>query len=115
MKRRMPLILVLILLVDLAEDNCLGNLKVYLPHPSYKTTVTSSQHHGSNKTAFQHELAFIDLLVSPWHGNDQPVNLRGSAYTLSYSCPNLIKFWWHPPAKGLLHLSFSERSYIAIG
>jgi predicted small lipoprotein YifL len=68
MKLMVLLILVVLLLADLAEDSCLGKLKVYLP-PSDKTTVTSSHHHGSNKTDLRHKLAFIDLLGTPCHCN----------------------------------------------
>jgi hypothetical protein len=76
MKRMVLLILALLLLMDLAEDGCLGKAKVYLPHPSAKTTVTSSHHPGSVKTYFRHELASTDLPGSPRHGYARSVNLH---------------------------------------
>jgi hypothetical protein len=42
MKRAILLILMLMLLVDLAEDGHLGRVKFFLPQHSAKTTVTSS-------------------------------------------------------------------------
>jgi hypothetical protein len=42
MKRMVLLILVLLLLLDLAEDGNLGKFTVYLPHPPAKISVTSS-------------------------------------------------------------------------
>jgi hypothetical protein len=77
MKRTVLLILVLLLMIDLAEDGCLGNVKVYLPHPSSKTFVTSSHNHlDSAKTDLRHELSFKDLPRSPCPGNARPVTLH---------------------------------------
>ncbi|OGP72529.1 MAG: hypothetical protein A2Y80_09850 [Deltaproteobacteria bacterium RBG_13_58_19] len=77
MKRMVLLILVLLLLMDVAEDGCLGKAKVYLPHPSAKTTFTSSHNHPDfAQIDFRHKLAFTDLPGSRCHGNGQPVILR---------------------------------------
>jgi hypothetical protein len=82
MKRMVLLILVLILMIDLAEDGCLGKVTVYLPHPSAKTSVTSSHNHpDSGQTDFRHELASLNLPGSPRHGDAKPVTL-GLPHTL---------------------------------
>ena len=74
MKRIVLLILVLILMLDMAEDGYLGNGRVYLPNPSAKTTLTSSHDcPGSGHTDFLYELRSADLSGSPRHGNAQPV------------------------------------------
>jgi hypothetical protein len=76
MKRMVLLILVLLLLVDLAEDGCLGKVNFYLPNPTAKTSVTSSDHPDSGQTDFRHEIASPDLPGSLHHGDSQPVTLR---------------------------------------
>jgi predicted small lipoprotein YifL len=45
MKRVVLLFLVLMLLMDLADDGCIGKATFYLPHPTAKTTVTSCDSH----------------------------------------------------------------------
>jgi hypothetical protein len=77
MKRMVLLILVLLLVVDMAEDGFLGKVKVYLPHPSAKTSVNSSHHHPApGQTPFRHELVFTDLLGSLLDKDARPVILR---------------------------------------
>jgi hypothetical protein len=76
MKRLVLLILVLILMVDLAEDGYLGKATPYLPCPSAKTSLTSSHNHpGSGQTDFRHELASTDLPGSPHYDEAQPTIL----------------------------------------
>jgi hypothetical protein len=76
MKRMVLLILVLLLMVDLAEDGCLGKATPYLPCPSAKTSVASSHNHpGSGQTDFRHEPTSTDLSGSLRYGNTQPTNL----------------------------------------
>jgi hypothetical protein len=77
MKRLVLFILVLILLVDVAEDGALGKVKFCLPNHSAKTSVTSSYHHpGSGQTDSHHEFSPADLPQSPQYGNARPVTLR---------------------------------------
>jgi predicted small lipoprotein YifL len=77
MKRLVLLILVLLLLVDLAEDGCLGKAMLYLPCPSAKTSVTSChQHPGSGQSDFGHDLASPKVPGSPRHGEARPVSLQ---------------------------------------
>jgi hypothetical protein len=76
MKRLVLLILVFLLMLDFAEDGCLGKATFDLPHPSAKTSVISSSHPVSGQTDCQHELASLDLPGSLRHGDAQPVTLR---------------------------------------
>jgi hypothetical protein len=76
MKRIILLILVLLLMVDIAEDGFLGRVNFYLPHPSAKTSITFSVHPHTGQTDFGHELAFLDLPGRPWYGSTQPVTLQ---------------------------------------
>jgi|WetSurMetagenome_2_1015567.scaffolds.fasta_scaffold202030_2 hypothetical protein len=46
MKRTVLLILVLLLMVDLTEDGCLGQARFYLPHSSARTSVSSPHSHS---------------------------------------------------------------------
>ena len=87
MRRTVLLILALLLMFDLAEDGCLGKAKFDLPHPSAKTSVTSSHHFDSGQVDFRHELASADLPGIPRHADTQPVTL-GVQPTLQiiYSC-----------------------------
>jgi hypothetical protein len=75
MKRMALLILVLLLLVDLAEDGCLGKANFYLPTPSAKTSVTSCPHSDSGHNDFRHKLASINLPGSPLYDIAQPITL----------------------------------------
>jgi hypothetical protein len=77
MKRLVLFLLVLILLVDFAEDGYLGKVKFCPPNHSAKTSVTSSHHHpGSGQTNFQHELASPTVLESPYYGEAWPAGLQ---------------------------------------
>jgi hypothetical protein len=77
MKRLVLFILVLILLVDVAEDGALGKVKFCLPNHSAKTFVTSSHHlPGSGQTDSRHELSLADVPRSPLPGNARLVTLR---------------------------------------
>jgi hypothetical protein len=77
MKRIVLLILVLLLMVDLAEDGCLGKATPYLPSPSSKTSVTSSHNRPvSDRTDFRCELAFTGLWRSLPYSNGQLVILH---------------------------------------
>jgi hypothetical protein len=76
MRRMVLLILVLLLMFDLAEDGCLGKATFNLPHPSAKTSVTSSHHSDSGQVDFRHELATADVPGSPRHADTQPLTLR---------------------------------------
>jgi hypothetical protein len=77
MKRMVLLILVLLLLVDLAEDGCLGKATPYLPCSSSKTTVTSSHNcPGSGQGDFGHELASPKAPGCPRHDEARPVSLQ---------------------------------------
>jgi hypothetical protein len=85
-KRLVLAILALLLLVDLAEDGCLGKATVYLPCPSAKTTVTSSHHPCSAKIDLRLQLASPDLPESPQHDNTKPGSLRISSTLLILHC-----------------------------
>jgi hypothetical protein len=75
--KRMLFILVLILLVDVAEDGFLCKVRFCLPNHSAETSVTSPYYHPDpNQTPFRHELVFTDLLGSLLDKNAQPVILR---------------------------------------
>jgi hypothetical protein len=77
MKRVVLLILVLMLLVDLAEDGCLGKVTFCLPCPSAKTTVTSSHDcPGSGQGDFGHELASPKVPGCSLRGEARPVSLH---------------------------------------
>jgi predicted small lipoprotein YifL len=90
MKRMLLLILVLLLMIDLAEDGCLGKASAYLPCPSAKTTVKSShQHPGSGQGDFGHELSTTNVSVRPCHGEAQPVGLHVSPILLIMHCCHL--------------------------
>jgi hypothetical protein len=70
MKRLVLLILVLMLLVDLAEDGYLGKVTFCLPHPSAKTSVTaSSKYPVSGQSDLGHEPASPNLPGNPCHGD----------------------------------------------
>jgi hypothetical protein len=75
MKRVVLLIMVLFLLVDLAEDGCLGKANFYLPKPSAKTSISSCPHSGSGHTDFLYEFASTDLLESFRHSDTKLVTL----------------------------------------
>jgi hypothetical protein len=69
MKRMVLLILALLLMMDLADDGCLGKPKI-VPAPSpAKTSITSSIHLGSNHIDFWLELPSTDWRGSPRHGD----------------------------------------------
>ena len=77
MKRTMLLILVLLLLVDLAEDGCLGKATLYRPCPSAKPSVNSSHDYpGSGQSDYGHELASPSLPGRSCHGETPPVILQ---------------------------------------
>jgi hypothetical protein len=77
MKRLVLFILVLILLVDFAEDGYLGKVKTCLPNQSAKTSVTSSHHYpGSGPSDFQHELGSPNLKGTSAHGEARSVSLH---------------------------------------
>jgi hypothetical protein len=88
MKRMVLLILVLLLMVDLAEDGFLGNAKVYLPGPSAETSVTSSHNHpGLNQADSRYELVSPDLPERLVDGHAQPVTLPvSSTLQIMYCC-----------------------------
>jgi hypothetical protein len=70
MKRVGLLILVLLLLVDSAENDYLGKVTVCLPCPSAKTSVTSSSDYpGSGQSDSGHEFASPNLPGSLRHGD----------------------------------------------
>ena len=74
MKRLVLFILVLILLVDFAEDGYIGKVKICLPHPSTKTSVTSSSKYPVSKQSYlSHELASPNFLGNPRHGDARSV------------------------------------------
>jgi hypothetical protein len=76
MKRLVLLILVFLLMVDLAEDGCLGKAPPYLPCPTAKTSATSSHNHpGSGQTDFRYEPTSTDLSGSPRYVIGQPTTL----------------------------------------
>jgi hypothetical protein len=75
MQRVVLLILVLFLLVDLAEDGCLGKVNFYIPNPSAKTSVTSCPDSDSSHTDFRYEFASTDVPESFRHGDTEPVTL----------------------------------------
>ena len=82
--------LVLLLMVDLAEDGYLGNVKVYLPNPSAKTSVTSSHHHpGSSQTDFHPEFASPDFPGPPHTVNVRPSTLHLPPTLLIMHCCHL--------------------------
>lgn len=69
MKRLGLIILVLLLLVDLAENGSLGKVTVCLPNPSAKTFVTSSSKYPvSGQSYLGHEQASPSFLGNPRHG-----------------------------------------------
>jgi hypothetical protein len=75
MKRVGLLILVLLLLVDSAENGYLGKVTVCLPYPSAKTSVTSSSDYpGSGQSDSGHELASPNLPGNPRHGDGRSVS-----------------------------------------
>ncbi len=76
MKRLLLFILVLLLMIDLAEDGCLGKVKVNLSGLSAKICDTSSDHPDSGQTDFRLELASADLPGTPRLGDTQPLTLR---------------------------------------
>jgi hypothetical protein len=89
MKRLVLFILVLILLVDVAEDGYLGKIKFCLLNHSAKISVTSSHHHpGLGQTDCQEELVSSKVLGSPNYGKGrQPVNLSlSSTLQIMYNC-----------------------------
>jgi hypothetical protein len=74
MKRLVLLILVLLLMVDLAEDGCLGKATPCLPCSTAKTSVTSFHNHpGSGHSSFQPALSPTDLSMSLRYGKAQVV------------------------------------------
>jgi hypothetical protein len=61
MKRAFLLIFALLLMIDLAEDGCLGKASFIPPHSSAKASVTSPYPHGSGNPDSPHVLALPDL------------------------------------------------------
>lgn len=61
MKRMVIFICVLFLMLDIADDGCLGKAKFNLPQPQAETSLTSSYHPDSNQTDFHHKLTATDL------------------------------------------------------
>jgi hypothetical protein len=76
MKRMVLLILVLLLMIDSAEDGLLGKTKLALPDSSVKASVTSSHHPDSDQNNFRQDMASTDLPQNPNHGDSHSVNLR---------------------------------------
>ena len=76
MKRVVLLILVLMLLIDLADDGCIGKANFYLPAPSTEISVTSCPYSDSGHTDFSYEFASTDFPESFKHGDTKPVTLR---------------------------------------
>ncbi len=73
MKRSVLLILVLLLLMDLVEDGCLGKATVYLPSPSAKTSVTSHDCPGSGPSDFNHEFQPAKIPGNTCYVTAQPI------------------------------------------
>jgi predicted small lipoprotein YifL len=88
MKRLVLLILVLLLLVDLAEDGCLGKATLYLPSSSAKTSLDSSYDcPGSGQSDFGCELATSNVPGRSRYGEPQPVSLNvPPTLQISYCC-----------------------------
>ena len=61
MKRGILLILTLVLLVDLAEDGCLGNVKFGPLRIIVSTSFSNSPHHHSRQVDFSYSLPSLDL------------------------------------------------------
>jgi hypothetical protein len=77
MKRVVLLMLVLLLLVDLAEDGCLGKVTFCLPCPSAKTTVTSFHDcPGSGQSDFGHEVASPNVPGRSRYGEARSLSLH---------------------------------------
>ncbi len=77
LKRLLLFILVLILLVDFAEDGHLGRVKICPSHHSAKTSITASHNHpnsGSAQSDFWHEPGAPNGQGSPSHGEARPVS-----------------------------------------
>jgi hypothetical protein len=90
MKRLVLFILVLILLVDLAEDGYLGKVKFCLSNHSAKTSVTSSYHHSDlGQSVSQHELASPNKQGPPRRGEARPVRLQVSPTLQIMDCCHL--------------------------
>jgi hypothetical protein len=73
------LILVMLLLVDVAEDGFLGKVKFCLPTPAAKTAFTASHSHpdsGLAQTDFQHEVTSPNTLGSASHDESCRVSLQ---------------------------------------
>ena len=74
--KRLVLILVLMLLVDLADDGCIGKSTACLPQPLEKTSVTSCQDLPvSGQVDVRHELASPGLSGSRQRGDARPASL----------------------------------------
>ena len=76
MKRILLLILVLLLLVDLAEDGCFGPATVDLPVALTKTSITTPHHAGSGQVDLRHEFAPANLWKPSCPANYQPATFR---------------------------------------
>jgi hypothetical protein len=69
------ILLLLLLLVDLAENGYLGKVTVCLPHPSVKTYVASyNKYPVSEQGYLGHELASPNFLENPLHGDARSVS-----------------------------------------
>jgi hypothetical protein len=83
MKRVGLLILVLMLLVDLADDGYLGKVTFCLPTPSAKTSVTSSSKYPvSGQSDLGHELASPYFSGNPRRGDSWLVSFLFVPLTL---------------------------------
>lgn len=77
MKRMVLLILVFLLMMDLAEDGCLGKAVLCLPHPSTKTSVSSQHLHSAPGHDDSHsELAPSNLPEKPYYEEAGSATLR---------------------------------------
>jgi hypothetical protein len=76
MKRMVLLILVFLLMMDLAEDGCLGKAVLYFPTPSTKTCVTSQHHHaGLSQDDYHSALTSPELPGKPYSNESRPTTL----------------------------------------
>jgi hypothetical protein len=70
------LILVLLLMLDLAQDGFLGKATFDLPHASAKTAVSTPHHNGSCQHNCQHKFAPATLWELSSQANFQPRPFR---------------------------------------
>ena len=76
MKRIVMFLLVLLLMVDLAEDGCFGPATVDLPVALTKTSITTPHHAGSGQVDFRHGFAPANLWKPACQANYLLVTFR---------------------------------------